>query len=58
MSCIDGDETRLFSRGAGKVRSHCGRVGAVVVDADKGRGDICLLVEMGEAEAREAGRIV
>lgn len=33
-------------------------VRGVVVDADEGRGDVGLLVEMGEAEAGEGRRVV
>lgn len=51
MSRVNGDKPRLFSVAACKVPSHCISVSVVVVDADEGRGNVCLLVEVGEAEA-------
>lgn len=58
MSRIDGNNARLLAVAAGKVLRHGVSVSTVVVDADKGRGNVCLLVEVCEAEAREAGGVV
>jgi hypothetical protein len=58
MSRIHRHNPRILTIPLPKVLGHCFRMREVVVDADEGGGDVGLLVEVREAEAREGRDVV
>lgn len=58
MVRIDGDHPRVLVVQAGKVARDVLCVRGAAVHADEGRADVCLLIEVREAEAREVRELV